>query len=324
MTTETKSFSTPAKNLIRQKWVKPLLKLINEQSGKKLLYLGLPGSEAEDIFEWIDHLHTVFAFQCGDERYPDAYQLLYNKLESLEEQGKIETFNLFEGYMEKIIMDGFDDQNRIIELKEIITLYNLDYCNQIDFPIRSQTVEGEPLIIKKFDSIKKLLEIQNNFSDVSTKFVLFLTIHCSYKDKQTKAYLQHDLNYKEYVLKIHKTLKGKGHEINARSLRLYIIENLKPFFSDEGFIPEFLPTVFYEGMKNTPMLLFTIIGTKEEHKLSQDVVKNLINAKFIKPNEDCDDFISHTLTQLKERENAYTDSVQAFTTSHSFQNYWSK
>lgn len=324
MTTKNMSFSTPAKNLIRQKWAKPLLKLINEHLGKKLLYLGLPGSEAEDIFEWIDHLYKVFAFQCQDERYPDAYLLLDKKLTDLEDQGKIDTFSLFEGYLEKVIMNGFDDQNKTFNLNEIVTLYNLDYCNQIDFPIKSQNIEGEPITIKKFDSIKKLLEIQSGILDVSTKFVLFLTIHCSYKDKQTKAYLQHNKIYKEYVLKINKVLKGKGSEKNARSLRLYIIENLKPFFYDEGFIPEFLPTVFYEGKADTPMLLFTIIGTKGDEEIKQQEVNKLINSKFIKPNDANENFTHHTLTELDEIEGAYTDSVQAFTTSNTFQNYWSK
>jgi hypothetical protein len=315
------SFSTPAKNLIRQRWAKPLLEFIHDHLGQKLLYLGLPGAGAEDIMEWIEFLHTIFAFQCEDERYPDAFKNLFDKLDLLEQQEKIDSFSLFDGFMEQVIMEGVDNQNNIFNLNDIVTLYNLDFCNQIDFPIKSQTKEGEPLLIGKLDAIKRLLEIQNSIADMSSKFVLFLTIHCSYKDKQTKIYLERQ-PYKQYIANTNKSLKGKGHERNARSLRLYIIENLKTFFLNEGFIPEFLPTVYYQGLGDAPLLLFTIVGTRGNVELSDEVVSNLINSKFLTPNEDNSSFENQMLEELEETDNKTTDSVEAFTSSETFNNYW--
>lgn len=319
MTTTT--FSTPSKILIRQKWAKPLLQFIHDHLNQKLLYLGLPGPEAEDVYEWIDYLHIVFAFQNEDDRYPNAYQTLFDKLDLLEEKDKIKSFSLFDGFMERVIMEGIDNQNNIFNLNELVTVYNLDYCSQIDFPIESQTLEGEPLLIGKFDSIKRLLEIQNSLKDISCKFVLFLTIHCSYKDKQTKQYFDKE-PFKSYIIDVNKKLKGKGHEKNARSLRLYIIHNLNTFFNDEGFAPEFLPTIFYEGIGGTPMILFTVIGTKAEVQKSNVEIDNIIKSKFIVPNENDSDFINQKLDNLDEIEHMITDSVEAFKKSDTFIQYW--
>ena len=166
-----------------------------------------------------------------------------------------------------------------------------------------------------------MLEIQNSISDVSTKFVLFLTIHCSYKDKQTKAFFSQD-QYKHYFANTNKALGQKGHDKNARSLRLYIIENLKTFFSNEGFIPEFLPTVYYQGLSDTPLLLFTIVGTKGSLELTNESVNNLINAKFLIPNADNTGFDNQALEGMEEIDNISTDSVEAFSASTTFNNYW--
>ncbi len=320
----TQSFSTPSKKLIRQKWIKPLLQLISDISGEKLLYFGLPGAEAEDIDDWIEFLHIVFAFQDEDTRYPNAYQKLYDKLESLERQKKIRSFSVFDGYMERVIMEGFDSQNREFNLSEIVTLYNLDFCNQVDFPIKSQTIEGEPLIIGKFDAIKRLLEIQKGINNLSTKFVLFLTIHCSYNDKKTKSHFDSPHQFSKYVSETNTKLKGKGDDKNARSLRLYIIEHLSKYFSSAGFIGDFLPTIFYEGLGNTQMLLFTIIGTKMENEVPNQEIdtEGLIKSKFLSPNNANTGFENFTRIELNEQDNYFNNSVELFKETTTFKNYW--
>ena len=81
-----------AKILIRQSWAKPLLQFIHDHLGQKLLYLGLPGPEAEDVETWIEVLDVIFAFQCEDSRYPDAYRSLFDKLNIL---GTTRSYQLF-------------------------------------------------------------------------------------------------------------------------------------------------------------------------------------------------------------------------------------
>ena len=58
--------SSKNKAFIRSNWNKHLIEFFDTELGYKLIYLGLPSPNAEDIKEWIEYLSKVIAFQCRD------------------------------------------------------------------------------------------------------------------------------------------------------------------------------------------------------------------------------------------------------------------
>ncbi|KAA6325383.1 hypothetical protein EZS27_025400 [termite gut metagenome] len=269
------TFSTPSKIKIRQEWNLPILKLISERTGKKLIYLGLPSPDVDDIYEWIDYIDNVIAFQCR--KYPkpsepsqskEALDLLETKLNTLETQGKISTFTIYDGYIEEVLLRGRDISNNIYSQNEVITLYNLDYCNSLSVPIPYIDSDGNEKKGYKFDAIKKLMEFQNRIQVASKKFILFLTIKCDYYEGEMGVLINEgcDANLKP-IHQQYDNIKDIF-EKKARLLRSYTIQNLKAFFISNGFIPEFLPTINYNGKpiprsKNDFILLhFSVLGTQ--------------------------------------------------------------
>ena len=186
-------FSTDNKHIIRTVWAKPLLKFICKQLESKLIYFGLPSPLTQDVKEWIEYIDKVIAFQCDDDRYPNAFQDLYTALKALEDKQQISTFNAFNGYLEDVVLQGYDESadTQIFELNEVITLFNLDFCNSIDSPREITDKEGNIKKVYKFDAVNKLLEIQKSLSSVSTKFILYLTVQCSYKGGELAEYLKY-------------------------------------------------------------------------------------------------------------------------------------
>lgn len=317
------NFKSSAKELIRGVWAKSIIEFLSNDIKSKLVYLGLPGEEARDIEEWIDFLDKVFAFQNDDDRYPLALEKLINKLDVLEQQGKLQTYNVFNGYIERVVTEGYDESDSRFELNDVITLYNLDFCNQIDFPIEVQITE--PPYVKevfKFDAIESLLNIQKSLDSQSNRFVLYLTIHCSYKDRRTVELLNTD-KYRDYLAPKNKLLKGKGHFKNAYALRKLVLRSLTHKFKLSGFESQILPTIYYEGDKGTPMLFFTIIGKKGAHVSDEELESQLVtqlNTKFISVSESS--FINLEIDSILEEDNEILDPVSFFQDTDFYKYIW--
>lgn len=267
-----KSFNTNAKVLIRNKWDKPLLDLLERKTGKKLVYLGLPSPEAEDIEAWIEHLRIVIAFQCR--KYgiqSDSLQeredvmRLHEKLLAYERQMQLENFIVYDGYIEEVVLRGYDNSPDTVipfELKDIVTVYNLDFCNNITSPIEFLDKNGNIQKAYKFNAVKELLQIQDKLASVSDKFVLFLTVHSSYKGGELDDFInptkQSDVLIKELLNKYRGLSKE---EQNQKIVQLFVIHTLKSFFRIHNIVPHFLPTIYYKGLGDQGLLHFSVIGT---------------------------------------------------------------
>lgn len=316
------SFSTEQKIAIRKHWGKPILKFMHKQLGSKLLYLGLPSPEIEDLIEWIDYLNNVIAFQCDDDRYPNAFEILKERLYELERAEKIGTFQAYNGFIEEVILQGYDNSNetQLFDLNEIVTVYNLDFCNRIDSPIEIVDRAGNFRSVYKFDAVNKLLGLQKSFSDLTSKFVLFLTVHCSYKGGELKDYLE-TCTHQDYLQTVRSSLRS--HDCNARIVRLFVLDTLSMYFRTFGFIPQFLPTILYEGLNGTPLLHFTVIGTKNEGAGLPPWYQNtseLIKQRFLGVGKTYFENIKNEL--IEESEINEVNPIDQFINSSSFIKYW--
>lgn len=324
---------TIKKEVIRKQWCKPLIKFINEKLNYKLIYLGLPGPQALDLLEWIEHIDQVIAFQCRDYPNPSSVDQprekvleLDAKLRDFEREGKLTTFSLYDGYIEEIVLRSKDINGDEFSQNDVVTIYNLDFCNGITVPLEVIDDEGNLLEYYKSDAIKKLLEIQRDISSKigSKKFIMFLTIHSGFWHEEEKKFISQAESepLRKYLKKIG-YLKGNAKRI--RLLKAYIFDMLKSYFCNYGFTPEFLPAVYYKGAgteKNNWLILFTIIGAECKgiaKALYFQNTKSLLNQKFLTVRNK---YLDHWHQRNFDETECSKDSVKAFCYSKCYRELW--
>jgi hypothetical protein len=327
-------FNSDSKKLIRTKWAKPILNYIKETLGKKLFYLGLPDTEAHDIVEWLEYIDTVYAFQCREYPKPSAPEqnrekilTLEKTLRTFERKRQLSTFDVFDGYIEEVVLRGFDNSPTIKEFtqQEVITLYNLDFCGQITSPLEFKDRNGNLQTAYKFDAISRLLNLQKQITFPNKKFIMFLTLHCSYDGKELTDFLANPgTDIKKYLSQTENFSKGKKAPYYVKS---FVSHFMMQFFAANNFVAEFLPTIYYLGDGNTPILFFTVLGAEAKSKSAGGLVhyqniNDVLNYPFVEI--DNDNFQASKEFSSKE-ENAIDtnlNTVHLFKKSKTYQNLW--
>lgn len=334
-----KSFNSPSKNVIRTDWDLPIIKFISEKLDTKLVYLGLPAPDAEDVKCWIEYIDNVIAFQCREYPKPSdpsqsrhAIDKLEENLRQYEIQGKLKNYSIYDGYIEEVILRERDISNNKYQQEEVVTLYNLDYCNSLSAPIEYIDNNGSAKQGYKFQSIKKLIDLQSKLDIHSKKFVLFLTVSSHYFEPEMDELIDSEMDANiSSINRLHKSIPDDI-EKKARLLRSYTINNLQLLFRTNGFIPEFLPTVKYDGLplprSGNPMILlhFTVIGTQMSSVAGSaptyQSMETLIKQKFICLNKgniiggvDIDSLVESNVTFTP------TDYISQ---SESYKKYWNQ
>jgi hypothetical protein len=330
----------PRKILFRQKWAKPILHFLYTRMQKKLIYLGIPGIRALDILEWKDFLRIVIAFQVANynnrrERDEEAeLEYLLQILNELEEKQIIETYALYTGYIEHVVMNEEDDNNEPFLLKDYITVYNLDFCNALSKPITITSKDySKTYDCYKIDVIEKLLSIQKSkfTAGLNASFVMFLTVHASFVESM--VYSLQSETIKSYI---EKNLKGVTKDKRSiRLLKAYTFYKLNEIFKKHNFNIEILPTIYYKGsgtyydkqaQVDRPfwLLTFTILGTPFKLNESgegyvQDFKEYLEN-KFIFID---DNKISCFTENIITEKDFAPDIIDILSSSHTLTKLWS-
>lgn len=326
------SFNSEQKLFIRENWNKPLLKFLNRKVNDRLLYMGLPSPKAEDILQWIKYIKSVIAFQCRDYRAPSdegqdrkSIDELNSLLQQLEREKHIDNYIVYDGYLEEVILRGYDNSPTRIDfgLNDFITLYNLDFCNRISSPLEYLDENGDPQKAYKFNAINKLLQIQQSLSAASNKFVLFLTVHCSYDGEELKIFIQNPPSA-EIGAYIQRCNGLGGHEKNARIIRLFFAYHIKREFEAFGFTPKILPSLFYQGLGDTNLLHFTVFGISPANLGASGVpsfqsLTEILNQKFISITDSA--FVNKTI-DFEGETDVELNPVTLFSRSQTFQNLW--
>jgi len=328
------SFTHSTKKIIRENWCKILLKDINEAFGFKLVYLGLPGIEALDILSWIDYLDKIIAFQCRN--YPEAsnqsqprteVEKLDEKLRELERKGKIKSYSLYDGWIEEVVLRGRDTDGNSFSQGDVVTVYNLDFCNPLTVPLKIPDDQGNVTKYYKLDAICKLLEIQRDLEQIkgSKKFIMFLTVHSMFWKDEAEKLLKNmeSESLKKYMKKIMDS-RLEDSEKNIRLLKLYVFYTLKNHFCNRNFIPEFLPPIYYKGGGGHWLIHFTILGTYHtDPSASAPFFQNsnkFMISKFLLANEKNIILMkSHSIREL----NLSSDPLKLFRNSKAFE-IWGK
>lgn len=320
------------KRIIREKWCKPLLHHIKTSLGYRLIYLGLPGSEALDILTWVEYLDSIIAFQCrryGEPSKPsqpkDEIYKLYKILNDLEKSHVIRKFSLFDGYIEEVVLSGRDNSGNDFSQKDVVTIYNLDFCNPLTVPMEIIDKNGEVSKYYKLEVIRRLLEIQRDLStEKPKKFIMFLTVHSKFWESEAKKLIGTvDSSYRLYMQNV-KKLKLNWEENNIRLLKLYVYYTLKKHFIDCNFIPDFLPPIYYQGYGESWLINFTIIGTYHENVskyLFKEDAEKFLKSKFLLANKK--DIVCLDSANIDEFPTE-TDSVKLFCDINSYEKFWKR
>ncbi|MBO0937641.1 hypothetical protein J2I47_13875 [Fibrella sp. HMF5335] len=325
-------FSTESKRAIRSVWAKLLLSFLHDTLNKKLVYLGLPGENAYDIHEWIEYLDIVYAFECGNYKSQLSVEEARKKLIALEEIGltlqrkkQLSDFQLYDGYIEEVIIRGFDNsasQKDFIQ-GDVITLYNLDFCNQVTSPIEYRDKEGNLEKAFKFDAIGKLLKLQQSMKPSSKKFIMFLTLHCSFKGKEFHNFQNFppDGQFKKYLQVVERLSKGKK---APYWIKAFVYYHLSGYFKMHQFTADFLPVIHYIGDNSEPLLCFTIIGTQgaTHAESSNQQINNFLNGKFISVDSNGGFINNASLVAHDEVDWEDVNPLQLFKSSKMYKENW--
>ena len=277
------------KIIFRKKWAKPILDAFKNKLGKKLIYLGLPGTEALDVKEWIDSIYKVIAFICDEgESEPKAIDVLNGILNEFETKEILSNYSLYNGYIEEVVLTGIDQDLAPFSQSDFVTLYNLDFCNPLQSPFKRQDEYGNVKKYHKIETIDKLLSIEKERAQASngdTGFIMFLTVNAKFWEDSMGAIS--DSIISTYIKNLGE-VSGESREI--RLLKAYTYYFLNLYFQKYGFNAEFLPPIYYEGVggyytdrKFNPhwLMTFTIFGTFVSEGASTQGTENYLKSKFL-------------------------------------------
>lgn len=164
---------TPNKRIVRENWNTPILRYLNSQYRFRFRYFGLPGVEALDITLWQDMIDEVVAFEV-ESRGRDPRRGILELRRRLRLIGKPAT--AYFGPFEDVVLQRKDWEGTPYDPTGVITLYNLDFCNEIGSTVYTKE-HGERRW--RFAAIRQVLMDQREcFRKYggSNLFVLLMTI----------------------------------------------------------------------------------------------------------------------------------------------------
>lgn len=327
-------FNTPHKVFIRERFDKSFIHFLKKNFGVKIIYYGLPSPEAADICCWKEYIDYVVAFQCRNYPEPSSpdqstedIDALYQKLSELEASGEIEGFDLYDGYMEEVLFRGIDNSaSGSIKYRhdEFVTLFNLDFCNKITSPQKYTDLEGHTVSKYKFELIDKILEYQDTVTKEGDKFVLFLTLKCSFSDDELNTYKGTHIKELQLYLSSQQKKSIKKRYILKHFVESHLAEKIR----SKNYVYYFMPTVFYNGINDIEMMHLAIFcirpkdNTKEAGVFLETQSLDEVTYQLpITPNDGCDG-VKQFEPAIPELRIPVLDGLSAFVNSSTFKKYW--
>ena len=230
-------------------------------------------SEIRDVLEWRNMLGRICAFERPAEDREDQSKSLNLLEENLSLLGI--NYGTYFGLIEQVVIWGKDLNGRVFEQNELVTLYQLDFC---------QAFTGWIPNVRKnlrYEAIRRLLGHQNSQSlaEKSRPFVMFLTIRDEIHTESLCSFLGdpldgHERALLDSILAEHKVRKRRTCQSQHPLLKAFVFRTMKRFFDGHHIRSCFLPPVHYMGnTERDPMVVYTVLGTFDLPEL--DAPKNL-------------------------------------------------
>jgi hypothetical protein len=258
-------FNSPGKQAVRVLWNTPLLRYLHTTFGVKYLYFGLPGSDMRDVILWRDMIEEVVAFEIPARGQNDRanIELLRRNMARYGISGRV-----YYGPFEEIVLLGQDFESSKYKQEKIITLYNLDFCDEITSMVA--TSSGQQLL--RYEALRKILNDQKECfrqSGNPSYFIMLITIRNQFTLRKLEGYFAHNLNVhaRQYFdrcvaqspLIVEPFTLGK-----SWVLKTFIYNLLCQYFVGPHVSALFFPTVKYDGNPirkgmPSPMIHFMVL-----------------------------------------------------------------
>jgi hypothetical protein len=179
--------NNPDKDIVRTHWDTPLLRHLHQKFGIRYRYCGLPGVDLIDVRLWKDMIEEVVAFEPPDDS-PDrrtAITTLRRNMAALGVTGRA-YFGSFEEVV--VLRKDFEGTNYVQD--RVVTLYNLDFCNEIGSKIETST-RGKKCW--RFHAIRQILHDQQDcFSreEAPSWFILMITVRNQIEAAKIREFLK--------------------------------------------------------------------------------------------------------------------------------------
>ena len=246
-------FDNPGKKTVREAWNTPLLKFLNSEYGFRYRYMGLPGIELLDLQLWRDWIDEVVAFETRAKPNPDDRDgrrnvvALRRKMRELGFDG-----NAYFGPMEEVVILRRDQDGLRYTQNELVTLYNLDFCDEVSSPVDTLTSGRQ---VWRFEAIRQILRDQEACFDSELGagyFLILLTIRDQIGvDKLLGHFAEPFADSRHYWDLCQATcpLPSEGHILGQHSwsLKTLIHDQLRKWFGNPNVSALFFPVTKYTG-----------------------------------------------------------------------------
>lgn len=245
-----------AKAVVREQWDTPFLRYLNRELGVRYRYMGFPGTDLEDIKLWRDMIDEVIAFQSpAPGRDPRAWiTAIRMNLRVLGIPGVA-----YFGSLEEVMILRKDLDGTVYEQREVITLYNLDFCDEI--ASRVDTREGGKEW--RFEALRVIVQDQSacfRRSGGPSHFIILLTVRNQIGARRIRELLRQtnlSAESQRYYTACNRMKPIPGHArpligTHAWSLKAFLYDTLRMYFGAPNVSALFFPLVKYHG---TPIVL---------------------------------------------------------------------
>lgn len=246
-------FDNPGKKTVREAWNTPLLQFLNSEHGFRYRYMGLPGIDILDLQLWRHMIDEVVAFESRakpENNDPDGRRNVLALRTKMRQQGI--NGHAYFGSMEEVVILGRDQDGAKYDQSKLVTLYNLDFCDEISSPVQTLNAGSQ---VWRFEAIRHILRDQKacyEQGDASGYFVLLLTVRDQIGvDKLALHFSQPFADSQQYWNSCQQScpLPTTGYVLGQHSwsLKTLIHDQMRQWFGNPNVSALFFPVVKYTG-----------------------------------------------------------------------------
>ncbi len=252
---------SPRKRVVREQWNTPVLQQVSRELEIKYLYFGLPGKEILDVRLWRDMIRRIIAFEIEDLRADNEREDLVEMTRNLALLGIPN--QVYCGYVEHVLIFGEDDDGQVYDPDDLVTLYNLDFCNAITG--KAPTRQGRTCL--RLEAMRHLFELQHQRSIAGDgdRFVLLLTCQDQFHHSVMQGFLDDSDMPTTVEAWVQETLATKPLgtqpiQCNTPLLKAFVFSTLQTYAQELNISTCFLPMISYFGRtRRSRMVHFTIL-----------------------------------------------------------------
>jgi len=260
---------SPGKRVVREQWDTPLLRHLHDEYGFRYRYFGLPGVDLLDIRLWADMIDEVVAFEV-DAAGRDERRNITKLRTNLRLLGK--PFVTYYGPFEFVVIQRRDWDGQEYKQERVITLYNLDFCDEICSKIDTREYGVHAW---RFEALRQVLrdqeECYRSFGGPNW-FLFMLTVRDQMDGRRLAGFLSESLlsDTEEYRLSCEAVqpipLNQYVLGTHTWAIKAFLHNTMRSYLTNPHVAALFFPLIRYqgtpvrtsEGLLESPMLHWLI------------------------------------------------------------------